>query len=114
VSLSDVIGPRQRESFVIQRRPNSPIRFQLGLSGWTAIAVGLLIVMAITAIAFLALGLFVLVLPLLLIAPAVRYFTSKPGIVRNPAASNGKGGTIIDGNFSVIDRSAATEQSDRR
>jgi hypothetical protein len=114
VSISDPIGPRQRESFVIQRRPNAPIRFQLGLSGWTAIAGGLLIAAAIAAIAFFALGLFILVLPVLLIAPMVRYFLRKPNIAQNPTAPNGANGITIDGNFRVIDRGGATEQSERR
>jgi UPF0716 family protein affecting phage T7 exclusion len=98
---------------VIKLPPNAPIRFQL--SGWTAIAAGLLVVTAIATAAFLALGLFVLVLPLLLIAPVVRHFLrkAKPDTIRRPAA-NENGGTIIDGNFSVIDRGAATEPSDRR
>jgi hypothetical protein len=114
VSISDVIGPRQRESFVSQRRLNSPVRFQLGLSGWTAVAGGLLIVTALAAAAFLAIGVFVLVLPLLLIAPLARHFlrTQKPA--NDPTTSNRANGIIIDGDFRVIDHQGATERPDAR
>jgi hypothetical protein len=96
---------------VISHRPNSPIYFQL--SGWRAVAAGLLAVAAVAAIGFFALGLFVLILPVLLIAPLVRYFLkpSKPLSTAEPAKRERMSGTIIDGNFTVVDQ---TEHSNGR
>ena len=82
--------------------PNSPIRIQFGLRGWAAIAVGLAI---LGAVAFVAVGLFIFFLPLLLLAPVLYWLLPKPKIYRvgNPAAKRANDATIIDGEFRVID-----------
>jgi len=83
----------------------SPVRIQFGLRGWAAIVVGLAIV---GAIAFLAIGLLVFLLPVLILSPVLYWLMPKHGRNRvGPAEKEPAGGTtIIDGNFRVIDRSA--------
>jgi len=86
------------------RLPNSHARFQLRLSGWTAVIGVLVIVSAITAIAFFAVGLFILVLPALLIASAIRYFAPKPKSAAFPVGDEKISKTsIIDGTFQVVE-----------
>lgn len=90
------------------RPPNSPIRVQFGLSGWVAIISALAIfALLVAAIAFLAVGLFVFFLPVLLIAPILYYFL--PNLRPKVAPLNGvaaqwetKGQTVIDGEFRVV------------
>jgi hypothetical protein len=62
----------------------------------------------VAAIAFLAVGLFVFFLPVLLIAPVLYYFMPnlRPKVVTLNGASTQwetKGQTIIDGEFRVVD-----------
>lgn len=100
----------------MSRLPNSQIHFQLGLRGWAAIAAAIIILIAVpVAIAFFAIGLFVFVLPVMLLAPLFYYFMPKqkstfdsvsdlPNEVPNSA-------TIIDGTFRVTDSSSPKESS---
>src|SRR5580698_2448736 len=78
----------------MQRLPNSPVQFQLGVRGWAAVAVGLVIV---AALALLTIGFFIVLLPLLLLAPILFWILPKPKIYRvppqNPPASDG---TVIE------------------
>jgi hypothetical protein len=88
--------------------PVSPIRFRLGLSGWTALASGLILLVAIlAAVIFLALGFFIFLLPAMILAPVLYYFM--PGLKPAPRPGRGAGKTgateeptIIDGEFRVI------------
>ena len=91
---------------------NCPIRIQLGLSGWMAIAAALAIFAAITvAITFLAIGIFVFALPVLLVAPVLYYFRPKPKLHSVRANVMGENPTsetaIIEGEFRVVDTSQA-------
>jgi len=93
----------------MQRLPNSPIQFQFGVRGWAAIAVGLAILALVT---FLAIGLFILILPVLLLAPILFWFLPKPRFHRVGAWSEKPPvteATIIEGHFKVID-----DTSDRK
>ena len=55
--------------------PKSPIPIQFGLSGWVGIISALAtLALFVGAIAFLAVGLFVIFLPILLIVPILYYF----------------------------------------
>ena len=91
------------------RQPKSPVRTRFGLSGWVAIISALAIfAVLVAAIAFLAVGLFVFLLPVLLIAPVLYYFM--PNLRPKAVTLNGasaqwetKGQTIIDGEFRVVD-----------
>lgn len=91
------------------RPPKSPVRIQFGLSGWVAIISALAIfAVLVAAIAFLAVGLFIFLLPVLLIAPVLYYFM--PNLRPKVAPLNGvatqwetKGQTLIDGEFRVVD-----------
>jgi hypothetical protein len=86
----------------------SPIRSKLGLSGWVAVAAALSILVAIIAIAFLALGVFVFFLPVLLVAPFMRYFRLKrPHANQQPIKGRPGDVTVIDGAFRVIDTNAS-------
>jgi hypothetical protein len=80
---------------------------RFGLRGWAAIGVATAILIAVAA---LAIGLFVFLLPVLLLAPALYYFLPRPKIhaVRNEAS---KGSTIIDGVFRVVGTSDTEEHS---
>ena len=94
------------------RPPKPPIRIQFGLSGWMAIISALAIfAVLVAAIAFLAVGLFVFLLPVLLIAPVLYYFmpNSRPKIVPLSGVATQwetKGQTVIDGEFRVVDANA--------
>lgn len=93
----------------MSRPPKSSIRIQFGLSGWVAIISALAIFsVLVAAIAFLAVGLFVILLPILLIAPVLYYFM--PNLRPKVVPLNGgetqwetKGHTVIDGDFRVVD-----------
>jgi|ERR1019366_2352293 hypothetical protein len=92
----------------MSRLPNSQIHIQLGLRGWAAIATALAIFIAVpVAIAFFAIGLFVFVLPVMLLAPLFYYFTpkQKPTFDSVSALPNEvpNSTTIIDGTFRVTD-----------
>jgi hypothetical protein len=87
----------------MQRLPNSPIQFQLGVRGWAAIAVGVAI---LAVVAFLAIGVLILILPVVLLASILFWFLPKPKFHRvgtrseKPPATEA---TIIEGHFKVID-----------
>jgi fatty acid desaturase len=97
------------------RLQNSPVRIQLGLRGWAAIATALAILIAvIVAITFLAIGLFVFVLPAMLLAPLVYYFMPKPKPVRpvsDTAERELNRPTTIDGTFRVTDMTPPENKS---
>jgi len=101
------------------RPPKSPIRIQFGLSGWVAILSALAIFFLLVAtIAFLAVGLFVFFLPVLLIAPILYYFMPnlRPKVVTLNGASTQwetKGQTIIDGEFRVVDANEVEGNTER-
>jgi UPF0716 family protein affecting phage T7 exclusion len=90
------------------RPPNSPAQFQFRLSGWKAIAVGLVILATIiAALALLAIGFFVIFLPVMILAPVLYYFVPKlrpRRFMRADAARQPKDrGAVIDGDFRVVD-----------
>jgi len=84
----------------MQRLPNS--QFQFGVRGWAAVAVGLVM---LVAVALLAIGFFVLILPVLVLAPILFWILPKPNLYRvvtpaeKPPATDA---TIIEGNYKVI------------
>jgi hypothetical protein len=87
----------------------SPIRIQFGLRGWAAIAAALALFAAIT---FLAVGLFIFVLPVLFIASTIYWLLPKPrpkpNRVGGPVANEpANGATVIDGEFRVIEADAS-------
>jgi hypothetical protein len=62
----------------MQQLPNSPIRFQLGLRGWISVVVGLAMFAALTAlVSLLALGIFIIAVPLFILAPLVLHLRRK-------------------------------------
>jgi hypothetical protein len=82
----------------------SPIRSKPGLSGWAAVAMGLSILAVLIATAFLALGMLVLLLPVLLVVPFMQYFRPKLRHANQHPIKVWPGhATIIDGEFRVID-----------
>lgn len=94
----------------MQQLPGSQYRIQFGAKGWLAIALGLIAFIAV-AIA-LAIGFFFIALPLIVLAPLLYWFMPKRkiGSVINPGATgvvydatDSARGTIIDGEFKVID-----------
>jgi hypothetical protein len=87
----------------MQQLPNSPVRIQFGLRGWAAIVAGLAI---LGVIAFLAVGLLIFLLPVLLLSTVLYWFLPKPkrSSVFPAEKPPGAGTTIIDGNFRVIER----------
>jgi UPF0716 family protein affecting phage T7 exclusion len=93
------------------RPPNSPVQLQLRLSGWKAIAVGLVILATIiAALGLLAIGFFVFFLPVLILVPVLYYFVPKlrpRRFTQTDAARQPKdGGAVIDGDFRVVDARA--------
>jgi hypothetical protein len=96
------------------KRPHlqeSPRHIRVGLRGWVAIATGLAL---LVALAFLAIGLFIFFLPVLILAPVLYWLMPKPKIYRvsNPASKNSaRGTTIIDGEFRVIDANTSGDDS---
>jgi hypothetical protein len=90
----------------MQRLPNSPIQFRFGVRGWAAIAVGLVILAVVT---FLAIGIFILLLPVVLLASILFWFLPKPSFHRVGARSEKPPvaeATIIEGHFKVIDNTS--------
>jgi hypothetical protein len=82
---------------------NFPFQFQFDVRGWAAVAVGLAL---LAALAFLAVGLFILILPLMLLAPILFWFLPKPKVYRVGTPSQKPPpteATIIEGEFKVID-----------
>jgi hypothetical protein len=98
------------------RLQNSSVRIQIGLRGWAAITASLIILIAVpVAIAFFAIGLFVFVLPAILLAPLFYCFIprSKPIHPESASAVEGrKWPTIINGKFRVTGVPASREKSD--
>src|ERR1700690_388100 len=90
------------------QQPNSPIRIQFGLRGWAAIAVAMAI---LGAVAFVAVGLLIFFLPLLLLAAVLYWLLPKPKIYRVgiPAAKRAKDAMIIDGEFRVAGTGTSEE-----
>jgi len=96
--------------------PNSPQHIQFTLSGWKAVVAALAIFAAIAAaITFLAIGLFVFVLPAMLVAPVLYYFRPKPWLT--PMGDDAKpenpthGANIIEGEFSVLRTDEAEDKT---
>jgi UPF0716 family protein affecting phage T7 exclusion len=98
------------------RPPNFPAQFQLRILGWKAIAVGLAILVAIiAALVLLTIGFFIIILPLMILAPVLYYFVPKLRtklryIDDNVTKQATDSGAIIDGEFKVVDTCAAEEQ----
>ena len=94
---------------------NSPIRIQFGFRGWAAIAFALAI---LAAAALLAVSVFVLLLPALLIAPILYWLMPKPKPRPLPSSTNygvprpAIDTEIIEGDFTVV-REAPIEQKIR-
>jgi hypothetical protein len=88
----------------MRQLPKFPLRIQFGVRGWAVIAVAVAIFATFT---FLAIGIFVLFLPVLLIAPILFWFLPKPKLypigpsLEKPRISDA---TVIDGDFSVVGR----------
>jgi hypothetical protein len=84
---------------------NSPIRIQFGFRGWAAIAFALAI---LAAAALLAVSVFVLLLPALLIAPILYWLMPKPKPRPLPSSMNfdvprpSIDTEIIEGDFTVV------------
>jgi len=96
----------------MQRLPNSPIQFQLGVRGWAAIAVGVAI---LTVVTFLAIGFLILIMPAVLLASILFWFLPKPKFHRAGTRSEKPPvteATIIEGNFKVIDNTSDSETND--
>ena len=96
------------------RLHNSPIHVQVGLRGWAAIAAILAILIAVAvALAFLAVGFFIFVLPVMLIAPLFYYFLPKAKPV-HPVGDSAEEElnlpTTIEGTFRVTDSSSPHER----
>jgi hypothetical protein len=88
------------------------MRIQFGLRGWAAIVAGLAI---LAAIALLAIGLFIFILPVLILAPVFYWLVPRPKAYRvsDPASKKAAGDTsIIDGEFRVIDAGAPQGNSE--
>jgi hypothetical protein len=88
----------------MQQLHGSGTKIQFGLKGWAAIGVGFAVVLAT---ALLAIGLFIFMLPVLILAPAVFYFTHRsktfPRAAQRSTDHRSSQGAIIDGEFRVID-----------
>lgn len=84
----------------MQRLPGP--QFQFGGRGWAAIAAGLA---TLVLIAFLAIGLLIIILPLVLLGSVLFLFLPKPKFYRinlpaeNPPPTDGD---VIEGDFKVI------------
>jgi hypothetical protein len=93
--------------------PRHGIHF--GLKGWAALFAGLAIFIAIASL--LAIGFVIFVLPMIVLAPLIYYFIPKKTLyVMETSApievtDNTKHGTIIDGQFRVIETNVNAEQS---
>jgi hypothetical protein len=91
---------------------NSPVRVQFGLRGWAAIVTAVIVLGAVTVLAF---GFLVFMLPVLILAPVIYWLVPKPKVYRvnNPAEKEVAGGTtIIDGDFRVISGGASEGKSE--
>jgi hypothetical protein len=81
---------------------------RFGLRGWAAIGVATAVFIAVAA---LAIGLLVFLLPVLLLAPVIYHFSTrhKTHAVRNEAP---KDSIAIDGDFRVVGTSEIEDNSD--
>jgi hypothetical protein len=80
----------------MQRLP----QFQFGVRGWAGVAAALA---ALVVIAFLAIGLLIFILPVVLLASVVLWFLPKPKFYRVPAEKPpATDGGVIEGDFKVI------------
>ena len=103
----------------MQQLPGSQYRIKFGLKAWALIAVGLT---AFIAVAIgLAIGFFFIALPMIIVAPFIYWFMPKRKIhfVESPGttgvvydANDSSPGTIIDGEFRVIDTGPAKATSE--
>lgn len=93
--------------------PNSPIRNQFFLRGWSAIAAVLLV---LGAIVLLAVGLLVFFLPVLLVAPILYWLLPKPKTMphamNNDIPGRANDADIIEGDFTVVSATAIDQQSE--
>jgi high-affinity Fe2+/Pb2+ permease len=81
--------------FHVQGRP--------GILGWVRIVAALAVLLAVVvAIAIVALGVFLFLLPALLIATIVSYFVLRSRL-RRAQAWHARDAKIIDGEYSVVD-----------
>jgi len=84
------------------------VHFQIhrppGLAGWLSIFVSaLLLVGVVIVIAIVALGFLIFVLPVLVISGLISYFVFRSKLKRAMRQHRPVNGTIIDGEYSVID-----------
>jgi hypothetical protein len=91
----------------------SRTQVKFGLRGWVAIGLAIAVLGVMTAaVVFLAVGLFVFTLPVLLLAPVIYYFAPKPKLKPMPAWT-GKdmpnNSEIIEGEYRVIKRGGDDE-----
>ena len=88
----------------MQQLRGSGTRIQFGLKGWAAVGVGFAVILTI---ALLAIGLFIFMLPALILAPVLFYFAHRfkavPKSTQRSTEYRPSQGAIIDGEFRVID-----------
>ena len=94
----------------MQRLPGSPLRFQLGLRGWAAVIVGFAIFVSLTVLVGLfAFGVFIVAVPLFLLAPLISHFRGTPkrdGLGNSPpktTVGNNEHPAVIEGTFHETD-----------
>jgi len=90
------------------RIPNAPGQFQFQLSGWKAIAFGLVFLAIIIAVLILlTIGFFVIALPIMLLSPVLFYFVPKLKPKRftqdEATGSPMNDGEVIDVDYQVVD-----------
>lgn len=93
-------------AIAMPRIPNAPGQFQLQLSGWKAIAFGLMfLAIVIAVLVLLTIGFFVIALPIMLLAPVFFYFMPRPKrfTQADPTETPANGGEIIDVDYQVLD-----------
>ena len=80
---------------------NAPIRLRLGARAWVSIIIGLFILgLILVAIAVLALGVFLFVLPFIAVMTLLYYLF--PSLFRKARYRQNANITIIDGDFRVV------------
>lgn len=95
--------------------PNSPIRIQFGFRGWAAVAVAMAI---LATVAFLAIGIFVFLLPVLIVAPILYWLMPKPQpkpishTMHSDIPRQANDAEIIEGEFTVVGPTAVEHQSE--
>ena len=98
------------------RIPNAPGQFQLQLSGWKAIAFGLVFLAVVIAVlVLLTIGFFVIALPIMLLAPVLFYFMPrlrpKRFMQADPTQPPANGGEIIDVDYQIVDETPVETDS---